>query len=264
MTIQAADKELALKLRHENQLIRELTDLYNNMINAATNQYAQNNTAFDVSIYSAAIAAILANHYVKTSRTFTKFTNSLLENSSTMNQLQLIADQDQTADSAQDILTRINLSALDVNLQNAQDYADNSANEITKTNVAQLASIVALGLSVAEFKSQLKITYKARVPMISQTSIQAAAESTKDVNINVIDTELKNNLGAQAKLVTKTWNTKLDGLERPSHNEAHGQTVKASQPFVVKNQLLKHPGDTSLGASLDNVINCRCSSTLNF
>ena len=264
MTIQSSDQELALKLRHESQLTRELNAQYNDIINAATDQYAQNNTAFDVSIYAAAIAAIIASHYVKTSRTFTKFTTSLIQNSQTMNQLQLIANQDITANSAQDILARINLAALDVNLQNAEDYAQNSANEITKTNIAQLLSIIALGLNVVDFKSQLKTTYKARVPMIAQTSIQAAAESTKDVNTNATNAALQNNLGAQAKLITKTWNTILDGRERPWHNEADGQTVKASEPYTVKNQLLQHPGDTSLGASLDNIINCRCSSTLNF
>lgn len=57
---------------------------------------------------------------------------------------------------------------------------------------------------------------------------------------------------------TKRWNTIMDGRERAWHGEVNGLTVPISQPFEVGGELLMHPLDTSLGASADNVANCRC------
>jgi uncharacterized protein with gpF-like domain len=49
-----------------------------------------------------------------------------------------------------------------------------------------------------------------------------------------------------------------DEKVRPAHVEANGQIVPFKQPFDVDGQSLMYPGDMSLGASIDNVINCRC------
>lgn len=58
----------------------------------------------------------------------------------------------------------------------------------------------------------------------------------------------------------KTWYHMGDKRVRPWHRAAGGQTVHRSQPFVVKSELLMYPGDTSLGASMDNVTGCRCTA----
>jgi hypothetical protein len=42
------------------------------------------------------------------------------------------------------------------------------------------------------------------------------------------------------------------------------QTVPLAQPFSVSGQLLRFPGDTSLGATAGNVVNCRCSAAAKF
>jgi hypothetical protein len=57
----------------------------------------------------------------------------------------------------------------------------------------------------------------------------------------------------------KEWLTQLDGREREAHNAANGQTVAKAQPFFVDGEQLLWPGDTSLGASAGNVIQCRCT-----
>jgi len=59
----------------------------------------------------------------------------------------------------------------------------------------------------------------------------------------------------------KYWNTILDGRERISHNLADGQMQPILMPFEVGDSLLMYPKDTSLGASLEEIINCRCSVT---
>lgn len=56
----------------------------------------------------------------------------------------------------------------------------------------------------------------------------------------------------------KSWVTMGDGKVRDSHAEANGQKRKIDEPFTVGGYSLMHPGDTSMGASLSEVINCRC------
>lgn len=57
---------------------------------------------------------------------------------------------------------------------------------------------------------------------------------------------------------TKTWDTIMDGRERDSHHDENGVTVPISEPFHLPGGDLMYPGDTSLGASVDEIANCRC------
>lgn len=54
----------------------------------------------------------------------------------------------------------------------------------------------------------------------------------------------------------KSWNSLLDGLERTTHNVAHGQLVKLGTYFTVGGAQLMYPGDPS--GPPEEVINCRC------
>lgn len=58
----------------------------------------------------------------------------------------------------------------------------------------------------------------------------------------------------------KRWLTTLDGRERLSHFEAHGQMVKIDERFQVGGAQLLHPGDSfGTGSNLaSEIINCRC------
>ena len=59
----------------------------------------------------------------------------------------------------------------------------------------------------------------------------------------------------------KQWVTMGDMKVRSSHASANGQTVQINSPFIVgSGAMLMFPGDTSLGASVKDWINCRCYS----
>jgi len=49
------------------------------------------------------------------------------------------------------------------------------------------------------------------------------------------------------------------GSQRWDHRHADRQTAKLGEPFIVTGELLLFPGDRSMGASIGNVINCRCT-----
>lgn len=63
--------------------------------------------------------------------------------------------------------------------------------------------------------------------------------------------------GIARGLVVKTWETNIDGRERPTHHQANGQRRLLDQAFDIGNSKLMYPGDAS--APLDERINCRCS-----
>lgn len=57
----------------------------------------------------------------------------------------------------------------------------------------------------------------------------------------------------------KTWIDVGDKRERKTHLEVGGTTLPIGEPFSVGDSLLQFPKDTSLGASADEIVNCRCS-----
>lgn len=64
--------------------------------------------------------------------------------------------------------------------------------------------------------------------------------------------------------VTGTWDSSGDGKVRDTHASLDGQVRAIDEPFQSSSgALLMHPGDTSLGAGADEVINCRCYKALN-
>lgn len=57
----------------------------------------------------------------------------------------------------------------------------------------------------------------------------------------------------------KKWIDVGDKRERKTHLEVGGTILPIDEPFSVGDSLLQFPKDTSLGASADEIVNCRCS-----
>lgn len=106
---------------------------------------------------------------------------------------------------------------------------------------------------------------KARIEAIANVETQTPAEQSKAIEVaaltgaavlpmQVIDTT------RVPVAALKTWRTVGDERVRLSHVEADGQTVPKAGVFIVQGQALRFPGDTSLGATIDNVANCRCAA----
>lgn len=57
----------------------------------------------------------------------------------------------------------------------------------------------------------------------------------------------------------KTWIDVGDKRERKTHLEVGGITIPINEPFSVGDSLLMFPTDHSLGASANEIVNCRCS-----
>jgi hypothetical protein len=92
-----------------------------------------------------------------------------------------------------------------------------------------------------------------RAQLIAITETQNAVE-LKKTKIAEQYTQQDNHV------LNKTWITILDGKERPAHGEAFGQTVPQNTLFIVMDEYLMYPGDTTHGATPANICNCRCSA----
>lgn len=60
------------------------------------------------------------------------------------------------------------------------------------------------------------------------------------------------------RALDKVWVSLMDGRQRDAHGAAHGQRKRLDQHFMVAGDRMNFPGDSALGASLSNRINCRC------
>ncbi len=99
--------------------------------------------------------------------------------------------------------------------------------------------------------AQLNRRLRGREKIRAMTATQKFSESSKQVEFSVL---------AGATAAVKQWVTVGDDHVRSHHAVADGQTVLAQEPFTVNGEQLRFPGDSWLGASANNTVNCRCSS----
>jgi hypothetical protein len=137
---------------------------------------------------------------------------------------------------------------------------------------AALEGVVLTNEQVAS-KSRVLINRenKNRSGSISSTEVQWSTENATFTEADLFDDKLREegvtDPSGQAVFPEKTWITMGDNRVRKEklggHQAANGQRRRLKEPFIVQGQMLRHPGDTSLGATLDNIIECRCVSVVN-
>ena len=91
----------------------------------------------------------------------------------------------------------------------------------------------------------------------------ARTETLKALNAGrqeALDQLIENpNNDVRAEDVVRAWDSAGDARTRETHAAADIQDpVPQGQPFIVGGYSLMYPGDTSLGAPAEEVINCRC------
>lgn len=75
------------------------------------------------------------------------------------------------------------------------------------------------------------------------------------------------NLGSRAGAIETglplrhSWLSTRDARTREEHADADGQSQPMDEPYEVMGERLLFPGDSSMGASAGNVVQCRCAET---
>lgn len=191
---------------------------------------------------------VLRQHYDKVSRRFSK----------------RVVDKTSTPENHEQILNSIKTRNDIHNQLRALDSADIIAKTTVKdailakhkTEREAIAAGIVLAAAQLANRARLKLDrqFAKRIKTISITETQNPAEHAKLSEIIFL---VHHNAIKENKMF-KGWQTMEDDKVRPMHADANGQIVPFAQPFDVGGQNLMYPGDQSLGATIDNWINCRC------
>jgi uncharacterized protein with gpF-like domain len=281
-----ARKNLALKLILERRFIPEIRKYFNKIARefrifySTTGRLPRRNTFTDDT------TALLRKHYIRVGKAFK---DEMRLAGAPEKQAQIKQDEaipggsppEKTEQEKSDITDAAILLFINnevparaefINETNVRDMNDSVSQAMTQLteNGEQItnSAVATLGASI------LLLKFASRTNTIAMTETQFMAESTKaieaavELNLGDIDLDVvvstPGGALAQTKTGTKTWASILDNRVREAHVSADGQTVKASEPFIVMGEKLMYPRDTSLGATAGNTINCRCSSLYSF
>jgi hypothetical protein len=131
----------------------------------------------------------------------------------------------------------------------------------------RLRRTISKSLSDGDTIAQMSERIEESLDGISRASARRIARTESTGSMNYGSQVERERVGIE----TKEWLSAADGLTRGAdprelfdHISPDGQIVLNNQPFIVSGEQLLFPGDTSLGASAGNVIQCRCAAAASF
>lgn len=98
---------------------------------------------------------------------------------------------------------------------------------------------------------------EAKAESLAASETVNASNLGADSAFGTLDDELEQT----GRKAFKFWVTTMDGNQRDTHGRANGQERQKDKPFNVGSSKLNFPGDGSLGAGPDELVNCRCGTT---
>lgn len=255
-----ATEDLQQKIRFERALMTNLRSLNREITQDNVRFYANNGNGNNAEIYTNRINQMLNTHYRRVGSFFSNRIRPILPND-------ILATSDE-----------VNL----INQSLGQYYATRSqqqASFITQTNQENIDEATLFAQQDAQMRDEVITVQEAAIVMgaflsrrlirritgIANTETQAVAEVAKSTEVEVLTGNRPVISGGRVRTtdVTKQWVTVGDERVRLAHASADFSEVQIDDAFIVGGEQLRYPGDTSLGASLGNVINCRCSSVAN-
>ena len=128
---------------------------------------------------------------------------------------------------------------------------------INKTTEKQIAKVVEDGInegaSITDIADGIDDLYLEQI-IPNRSMVIARTETIPALNFGVVEA------GKQSGIpLGKVWLSTPDERTRISHSEMEGVTVGMDEPFTIDADALNFPADSSLGASAENVIQCRCT-----
>lgn len=133
--------------------------------------------------------------------------------------------------------------------------SNTSKNRFTKEFTKAFAEAVELGYSGTKLSNYVASTVKKNLSKLNLTRALTIAntESNKLANFG-------RQVGAKSTgiVYTKEWISQRDGKVRDAHISLDGTEINENELFNYAGYKMDYPGDSSLGASPDLTVNCRC------
>ncbi len=237
-----------LKMRAEKRLSRRMAGQLNEISTKAENMFIADRNILNISTFTDGIDKIIQSHYISTANIFKDRVNRKNINITDDEKLLLNNSIKKSAIARGNFSSNSITKNMQKDLENAFENSIPQVNEVKKTT-RQIARDAG-----ANFRRSVSARAKVTIPM---TETQFAAEKTKLDTVTVHQSSSDN---TTQKTFSKLWITRRDDKVREIHREADGEQEFVTNPFTVNGELLMFPGDTSLGASPGNTINCRCNS----
>jgi len=136
-------------------------------------------------------------------------------------------------------------------------HAADQINGIAQTVQDQVATIVSDMVRAGKGPDAIARELRKQAPTLARARAAAIARTeTHNAAMAAIEASMKSK---SIEIASKTWHAVGDAKTRPTHRAAHGQSVPFNEPFSVGGAQLMRPGDSSLGAGPEEIVNCRCS-----
>lgn len=258
MPAKQAKRDIRKKIKLGNQFIKELRPFNDKIVKDVVRSYSKNGEIISAGKFNPEMEAMLLNHYERTGDQFNDQIAKTLPKE--------LAETPEERSAIIGILATYYIARA-VNqtgriMNTTQKNINKSILEGTRQAVANVipGSFPSRRDIALNAGTILKRQLNGRNSGIAGTETQNIAEEAKQVEAEQLT------IGAPKEVEPdKEWVTAGDELVRRtpfSHVAADSQKVKLNDLFTVSGEILKMPGDTSHGASLGNVINCRCASVI--
>lgn len=265
------DDQEALKRRLEEQFIPSALAILNRIARDWASVYSVTGDTISIDAYLSDITSLLSQHYTSVSRVFEGVASEDLG--------QEVTTQSGNVQAPASIRPELNAAMIEWIRERAPDQAQFIAETTYKTIETEIQSATqqlegegieptALLLAPLVRRALLERNI-GRVETIAMFETQNVAEMQKLAEVRAltgqqpiegVSVPAPDSAPLDGVTTFKTWRTVGDGKVRPEHRRAGGQKVDVNDSFSVGGQKMKYPSDTSLGASLSNTINCRCTA----
>ena len=244
--------QLAKKLKLESSFKIILAKFFKQVANDAATVWLSTQTSPSLQYFNAEVVSMLRSHYRRVSKVFGKeFQSRIGVSISSVDKEKISHDIIKYINSHSITQANYILNTTENDLKNIADnvlITSKDGELLTNTQIA------------ANIKNEFNFKSDSRISTIAQTETQIMAEQTKQIEANNLNEILINQESSSA--LVKQWGAILDNRTRRAHAEADYQIRKLKEPFIVGGEKMMHPGDTTLGASLSNICNCRCCSII--
>ncbi len=262
MAANEARVDLRQKLILERELLQDLRRFNKQLVRNTVKAQSNGDATFIAARMQPELERILRSHYTETGSAFDNQIGEILpediaetpaEREAIIAALALFYNQ--RAPEQASIITDTNQR--DINIAQAQSQemgmADIAAGR--QTSVIEMAFVAG---------AILNRKLNGRISTIASFETQVPAEAAKLTEADILSGQPPSVVVGSNRPsdVTKEWVTVGDEVVRPAHATADAQVKDMNLAFLVGGDLLRFPGDNSLGATLKNIINCRCSSVI--
>ena len=267
-----AMRNLKLKLALEKTFAVELVKYFSQIRTDVVSFHTATGLLINASVYQGKTESLLERHYKRVIRNFINEGRYSYKKNLKLQGIEYKQEDQDEDDKIKGTSVLIALAFVETILQRrAAQLLETTVDNIQEVAEKAPARARETGTKVAdEMNSGLKKAFGGRQAMIALTETQFMAERAKNIEAAVISrggdvdpSSINDGVVAGDPNIKKEWAAILDDRTRSGHAMADGQMQSMNDAYVVNGEKMMFPGDTSMGASPGNIINCRCSSLYN-